>query len=317
MSGTAYRGVVVIAFAATATGLAAQSPPSAPAAAVAAKPDSFARVQIMDEVFPEGTSAIRPRVTLERGMVYRVEIQPAVATVNIRSARHPSLPPLFLTPLEGGGPPGRARRSSTSSCHAAPRNTKSRSPTTAWSRYASGSRPIPGRCRAGADAAGLEGPARRRFQPARRVPRRLHGSGQLQSGSGHGQRHRRRGLLRRRPTRPVVQRAAGGCVLDIARLWRSGSAGQIWYLGTEPGWVVAASGAGRAIGRGLGGDCDLRGEHGLHARGLGRQGLRAAARRHLWVGAQAGFASMHVITYGYGGETHLVPRIAADLQARF
>ena len=51
--------------------------------------------------------------------------------------------------------------------------------------------------------------------------------------------------------------------------------------------------------------------------GLGAKVCAPLLGRHLWVGAQAGFASMHVITYGYGGETHLVPRIAADLQARF
>jgi hypothetical protein len=62
----------------------------------------MAREQILNEIIPEGAT-FAPRATLTKGIVYRVEIQPASADVSVRSARRPSLPPLFMIPLEGGG----------------------------------------------------------------------------------------------------------------------------------------------------------------------------------------------------------------------
>jgi hypothetical protein len=100
----AHRALIPLALAASAHSLAAQNPPAAPSPPPPR--DSLAREQVFDDVFPVGTSALAPRVTLNERTVYRVEIQPATATVRIRAARRPSLPPLFMVPLEGGGPPG-------------------------------------------------------------------------------------------------------------------------------------------------------------------------------------------------------------------
>jgi hypothetical protein len=60
-------------------------------------------VLVMDELFAVGPSAFAPRVTLQQGTVYRLEMQPAAASVSIRPALHPSQPPLLMIPLEGGG----------------------------------------------------------------------------------------------------------------------------------------------------------------------------------------------------------------------
>lgn len=65
----------------------------------------MAREQVLNEIVPVGAS-FAPRATLIKGTVYRVGIQPVSAGVAVRSARRPSLPPLFLIPLEGGGAPG-------------------------------------------------------------------------------------------------------------------------------------------------------------------------------------------------------------------
>jgi hypothetical protein len=62
----------------------------------------MAREQVLNEIIPE-RATFAPRATLIKGTVYRVEIQPGSAGVAVRSARRPSLPPLFMIPLEGGG----------------------------------------------------------------------------------------------------------------------------------------------------------------------------------------------------------------------
>jgi hypothetical protein len=105
MDRRARRTLILTATLAAIRSLAAQNPPPRPAPAV---PDTAARdtlrpVLVMDELFAVGPSAFAPRVTLQQGMVYRLEMQPAAASVSIRPALHPSQPPLLLIPLEGGG----------------------------------------------------------------------------------------------------------------------------------------------------------------------------------------------------------------------
>jgi len=104
--GARYALIVTVA-AALARSLAAQNPtPASPqpgardttARYTTARDTSGVAHLIYSEVLTGGT-AIAPRVALTRGVVYRVELEPAGAVLEIRSARRPSLPPLFLVPL--------------------------------------------------------------------------------------------------------------------------------------------------------------------------------------------------------------------------
>ena len=53
---------------------------------------------LFNEVFPVN-SAIPGYVVLSEGVVYRVELEPGSATLSIRVARRPTLPPAFLVPI--------------------------------------------------------------------------------------------------------------------------------------------------------------------------------------------------------------------------
>lgn len=102
-----HRTLIAAALLATASAALAQDPPPVPPArADTARRDTLARELVLDEMFPAGNSAMAPRAMLTEGVVYRLEIQPAEAFVSVTSVRRPSLPPLFLVPLEGGGPVG-------------------------------------------------------------------------------------------------------------------------------------------------------------------------------------------------------------------
>ncbi len=91
-----HRALILAALAAAPVTVAAQNPPPA------ARPDTLAPRLLFNEVFEVGTS-IPPRVELSDGVVYRIEVQPGTATLNIRSVRHPSLPPLLMVPLVSAG----------------------------------------------------------------------------------------------------------------------------------------------------------------------------------------------------------------------
>lgn len=56
--------------------------------------------QVFNDVFL-GQPAPGAFVTLSEGIVYRIEIEPAAASVNVRFARRPGMGPLFLVPLGG------------------------------------------------------------------------------------------------------------------------------------------------------------------------------------------------------------------------
>jgi len=53
---------------------------------------------LFNEVFPVN-SAIPGYVVLSEGVVYRIELEPGSATLSIRAARRPTLPPVFLVPI--------------------------------------------------------------------------------------------------------------------------------------------------------------------------------------------------------------------------
>jgi hypothetical protein len=93
MGRRAREALIALALAASAQDLAAQNPPSA---APATPPrDSMAREQIYNDIIPPG-AAFAPRVPLVEGTVYRVEIQPATATLSIRSAGRPTQKAAFF-----------------------------------------------------------------------------------------------------------------------------------------------------------------------------------------------------------------------------
>ena len=100
MGSRARDALIAFVVVASAPHLAAQNP--TPATPPTPPRDSMAREQVLNEIIPPGAS-FAPRATLIKGTVYRVDIQPGSAVVNVRSARRPSLPPLFMIPLEGGG----------------------------------------------------------------------------------------------------------------------------------------------------------------------------------------------------------------------
>jgi hypothetical protein len=97
MGSRARHALIPLALAAFAQGLAAQNPPSAPQQDSTARDTATAHL-IYSDVFA-GETSIAPRLVLNRGVVYRIEVEPGTAVLDIRSARRPSLPPLFLVPL--------------------------------------------------------------------------------------------------------------------------------------------------------------------------------------------------------------------------
>ena len=319
-------GLAALVIAAAFSGLAAQNPPAAPApAAPTAHPDSMARVQVLNEVFPEGTSAIAPRVTLQQGVVYRVEIQPAVATVTIRSARHPSLPPLLLVPLEGGGPPGASQtdeylvvplsreeyRIDVTDYGVEPVRVRVQTDpreTSRWARIQQMSK--------GQPAAGFS--LRAVYFGAFATPNNAWFSQPPGTASATGV----EGCLAVVPRGQWIEAAFGGCVLAIARYARPNGAGLVWYLGTEPGLVVTGRHAPVetsvvltvGLGTATGASQVDYSVVGLGVQVAVRTGILGG---HLWPEVQIGFSSVHVVTYGYAGKTNVVPRVAAGLELRF
>ncbi len=95
MGGRARHALTAAALAALASAAAAQNPPAAPPAR-----DTTAPQLIFNDVFAPG-EALPAFVTLGEAVVYRIEIQPAAARVNIRVRGRPSLPPLLMVPLSG------------------------------------------------------------------------------------------------------------------------------------------------------------------------------------------------------------------------
>ena len=53
---------------------------------------------LFNEVFPVN-SVMPGYVVLSEGVVYRIELEPGSATLSIRAARRPTLPPMFLVPI--------------------------------------------------------------------------------------------------------------------------------------------------------------------------------------------------------------------------
>ena len=205
----------------------------------------MAREQVLNEIIPPGAT-FAPRVTLIDGTVYRVEIQPSTATVSVRSARRPSLPPLFLIPLEGGGAPG---VSQTAAFLLIPRSTEEYR----FDLSVYGTEPV--RIRVETDPREAA-----RYTRMRQDTKNLPAAGLSLRAVylGAFSRPQRSDLLDQAGSASatgveacfaLVPRGAwsfgrlGGCALSIARYQRPDPAGGMWFVGTEPAYVLTRPGA--------------------------------------------------------------------------
>lgn len=331
-----HRALIAALLLATATAVAAQNPPSPPPSpAVTSRDtttrDTLARVLLLDEMFAVGPSALVPRVALEEGQVYRVEIQPAAATISVTSVRRPSLAPLFLVPLEGGGPVG---GSQTAAWLMVPRSTEEYRFTVAvegsepvrlrvwtdpremsrWARMRAATRGMP--------VAGFGiravymGPFVRANQkvPNPGVPRGTASAAGVEV------------CLAAVPRGAWVSGPVGGCVLALGGFARPDSAGGLWYIGTEPRYEWTPPGAvieqsvvltvGIATTFGTAGS-SRRTDY--IALALGYHAATRALGRHLYVEVEGDLARMQELGAGLEpkGPASLVPRLAAGLQLRF
>lgn len=323
MGGRARHALISLALAASAQRLAAQNPP--PAATPAAARDSMAREQILNEIIPVGAT-FAPRVTLIEGTVYRVEIQPASATFSVRSARRPSLPPLFLIPLGGGGPPG---VSQTAAFLLVPRSTEEYR----FDVAAYGTEPV--RLRVETDPREMA-----RYTRMREATKNLSPAGLSLRAVYLGAfiRPQRSDLLDQAGSASatgveacfaLVPRGAwsfgrlGGCALSIARYQRPDPAGGMWFVGTEPAYVLSRPGAtietSIVATLGIGAATPPFNMDYLDL-GLGFQvatGIPGLGR-HWHAEAEAGFARLQELGNGLEpkGRANIVPHLGLGLQFR-
>jgi len=312
-----------------AAGAVAQNPPAAaanPQAGPTAPPaarDSMRRVRIYDDVFPPGTSAFAPRLTLTEGMVYRVEIQPATANISIRSARRPSLPPLMMVPLEGGGPPGATE---TYSALIVPRSTEEyrldvtnygTEPVTVrvetdpkeMSRYA--------RVRAATQGIPMAGLSIRAVYIGAFI-RPNAGYSSTPTPTGNASATGVEACFAMLP-HGVTSTPWGGCVIAVGRFERPDGAGRLWYIGTEPELELSDPRAtfhhsltftlGMASAD-MGASGQESTDYVLYA--LGYRVATQLAGRHVYLDAEADVASMRE-SDGFlsgTGKARLVPRLA-------
>lgn len=330
-----HRSLIVAVLLATASAVAAQNPPS-PEPTPPAIPhetvtrDTLARVLVLDEMFAVGPSALAPRVVLEEGQVYRVEIQPAAALFTVRSARRPSLPPLFLVPLEGGGPVGATQ---TAAFLMVPRASEEYR----FALAAVGTEPV--RLRVWTDPREMS-----RYARMRAATRGIPSAGfsvravyvgpfvrpNLSPGSsgarGNASASGVEACFGVVPRGPWSSGALGGCVLAVGRLQRPDSAGALWYIGTEPKIELTERGAAVELSLtltvGMASSDDI--EKGASSTdyvfyALGGQMETRLVGRHWYVEAEADLASARE-SDGFlsgTGKGRFVPRFGAGMQYRF
>jgi hypothetical protein len=324
MGSRARHALIVLACAASAQALAAQNPPPG-TPPPPPQHDSMARELLLDEMFPVGVSSIAPRVTLNEGIVYRVEIQPGSAQVSIRSVRQPSMPPLFMVPLEGGGPPG---ANQTAAFLIIPRSTEDyRIDVTdfgteavrlrVWtdpremSRYA--------RMRAatkGLPTAGLSVRAVYLGAFVRPHPSDFVGSAGTASATGV------EACLAVVPRGEWFSGPVGGCVLSVAHFVRPDTVGAMWFIATQPGFALNRAGATleESIVATIGiGTTTSRQRMDYLGLGLALQVATPVLGRHLWLEAEAGLMRMQQLASGPEalGPANIVPHAGLGLQLRF
>jgi len=316
-----------LALAALSSRIAAQSvapskPQAGPPTLSAAKGppgDSAVRIQLLNDVFPIG---MRPRLMLTKGVVYRIE-SPAGTVVSIRTVRQPSLPPRRMEPLVGGGPP---MADSDVAFLIVPNSTEEY-----WLDLSANSVGA-FRVRVETDPEEMSRLARIRVDTKGAPPAGFGLSAVLlgaftRPGGAGGPRSETAAAYGVSGCLAAVPRGGGwyvsssmsGCALEVATFARTGVDKPTWYLGTEPGIVVSQPGAtvetsvtlilGIATAMGVS-SLDYA------VFGLGGRIETPSDRSHLWLQASAGLVGIHAITYGYGGETHLVPRVTVGVVLR-
>ncbi len=333
MGSRTHRPLIALALAAFAQGLAAQNPP---AAAPSSQPqrDTMARELILNEVYAPGPSAMPLRVTLNEGTVYRVEVQPGSADISIRSARRLTLPPLYLVPLEGGGPMG---ASLTSAFLFVPRATEEyRIDVTAY-----GGEPV--QIKIWTDPREMSRWARMR-RATKGLP--MAGLGLRAVYFGAFVRPHAAGYISPEPPQgtasalgveacvAVVPRGAwvtgpiGGCVLSLGTYSRPDSSGRFLLIATEPRFELSAPGAAiqtsAVLTVGVGTEISLPQQlERMDYLALGL-GLDVATEipglgRHWWAEAEGGLARMQELGSGLEpkGQASIVPHLGLGLQLRF
>ena len=319
----AREALTALALAACASGVAAQNPPTVPPAPPR---DSLAREQIYNDIIPP-RAAFAPRIPLVEGQVYRVEIQPATATVAVRSAGRPTLPPLFMVPLAGGG----GGASETAAFLIVPRATEEYR----FDVTVHGTEPV--RLRVETDPREMSRYARMREAtkdlPAAGVGLRAVYLGafvrpRLTSGASAGMAsaYGVEGCLAVVPSGAWLSGPIGGCVLAIGRLVRPDSAGGLWVLSLEPRYQFSAKDAplqqsvvltlsiATSVGQAAG---TLKTDY--VAFGLSYHVATRWIGRHVFVEAEAGLARLQVLGDGIEplGRASIVPHLAAGLQLRY
>jgi len=316
----------------TAATAAAQNPPTTPPARPdTARRDPLARELVLDEMFAVGPSALAPRIVLQGGVVYRVEVQPAQGEMSVRSVRHPSLPPLFMVPLEGGGPVG---GSQIAAFLLVPRSTEEYRIDV----VAEGTEPI--RVRIWTDPKEMSRYARMR-EATRGIPTAGVSVRAVYMGAFvrpdlkspvPGVSRATASAMGTEVCFGVVPRGAwisgrfGGCVLALGGFTRPDSAGGLWFIGTEPRYELTAPGA--AIEQSLVltvGIATTFGTAGSSRRtdylalALGYHVATRLLGRRLYGEAEADLARMQDLGGGLEptGTASLVPRLATGLQLRF
>jgi len=323
------RALIAGALLAGAANALAQNPPASPPASRAdtTQRDTLAPHQLYDETFAPG-SGIIPRVTLQAGMVYRIETQPG-EPVSVSYSRLPAAEPLFLVPLGGGGP----EASLSASFLVVPRTTTEYRIDIQWTQ----SEPVRltiwtdpkemsrwARMRAataGLPAAGLSvravyfGPfVRPRWGFFLSLPRGL--------ASAYGV----EACLAVLPRGGWFSGPWGGCALALARLTRPDSAGGLWLLSIEPRYEISRPDAALqqsvTFTLGIGTTVGLAGTESntdYFAFGFGYQVATRALGRHLYPEGEAGLLRMQELGAGIEplGKASIVPHLTAGLQYRF
>ena len=323
-----HRALIAVVFLAAATALAAQNPPPAapPAPGVpdTTRRDSLARQLVLDEMFAVGQSAFAPRVVLTEGTVYRLEIQPATASIRVHSARRLSLPPLFLVPLEGGGPVG---ANQTAAFLLVPRSTEEYR----FDVVVDGTEPV--RVRVWTDPREMSRYARMR-EATRNLPMAGLGLRAAYLGSfvrapagtaaGTASATGIEACLAVVPRGEWISGPVGGCVLILGRYWRPGSTAGMWYIGTEPRYELSRPGTSLETSVtatvGIGTSVSSK-KMDVLALGLGLEAATPvpATHRRLWLEADAGLTRMQQLAGGPEtiGPAKVVPRLGLGLQLRF
>jgi len=320
-AGLLAAGLLLAAFA------RAQSPPPAvaPHARTDTTPqDTLAPHLLYDETLPPNTTIV-PRVTLQAGMVYRIETQPGEA-VSVSYSRQPAAEPLLLVPLGGGGPTS----SGSQSFLVVPRVTAEYRLDIQWTQT------DPVRLTIWTDPKEMSRWARMRAatagQPAAGVSVRAVYYGPFvrpgpefnasAGGRGTADAAGVQVCLAVVPRGEWISGPVGGCVLAVSRLFRPDSAGSMWLLSTEPRLMLSSpqaaiehsvfvtAGIGTTVGAGSTDYVILGLGYDLAVRALGP---------HLWFEAQAGVMRMQQLGSGFNplGKASIVPRLGGGLQLRF